>query len=198
MMLEQLRELWRRASWERDRIKKCVEEYKRRDGFSPGDLRFLFELMNRYEVFYTASVYKVLLRSKQDRNELFQLSAGDLELIWPTLSPAQKRRVGEEQEKVVEVDPVAISSQAAAIILPEMPIRYVERSHKYRITFYDEEDRPFKRIFRGGDKQTLQDLAEREIQRIPDCRTVEIHFTQTKELVGIFKSIDQRIENERQ
>ncbi|MCP4605355.1 MAG: hypothetical protein GY847_33350 [Proteobacteria bacterium] len=207
MMLEPLRELWQAAQRERDTISAHVKKFKRRGGFSPMGLYHLFGLMKEHKIAYTPPIYRVVLRSNQDKGELLAMSQEELDLIWSSLSVSQKQRYVKEQERLEKqeqekVDRIRrLSSNAqrkshhqpapiarttptkdASIYVPDAPIRYVERAHKYMITFIDSQGAAFERLFRG-DLRFCRNYVESEIKNYPEGTKVEICVTRTKELV---------------
>ena len=102
MMLQPLRNLWKVAKLEQNYIRLHVEAFRDRNGFSPENLLYLFRLMEAHEIAHKPQIYKVVLRSNQDKRELFEMSAKDLKLIWPSLSASQKQRFQERKEKYQE------------------------------------------------------------------------------------------------
>lgn len=76
------------------------------------------------------------------------------------------------------------SSERAPSLL-DMPIRYSERAHRYKITFFDDKDKPLKRFFRGKLEKTRH-LIKQKIADTPEYVKAEIRITQTNELLEIY------------
>jgi hypothetical protein len=196
MMLEPLRELYEALSSERPRIKRCVDRFKRRKGFSPADLYYLFGLLGKHNVVHTPQIYKIVLRSKRDQVELFSMSRGKVELVWPALSHSQRQKYVQERERQeqqqrfektrLEKEP---RDQPAPIVesapVPAAPLRYVERSHKYTIILLDPQGAPLERLFRD-DLGFCKNFVRQEIAQHPQGARAEIRVTLTHELVHEF------------
>ncbi len=235
MMLEPLRSLWQADESSQDFIQLAVSSFNERSGFSPENLLKLFRLMEKHQIEYARQIYKVVLRSNQDKNELFAMKEDQLEFIWPGLSSSQrqryqkgaekfkkqqkrdKKRVAEQQEKwrklyssltestesprqSIEQRLVdlrrkemqkslpgrLVEKLPASANLPDKPIFYDERAHKYTVTFFGSGEIPFKRVFRG-EFRALQKYIEAEVQNHPDCTLVEVSETATKKLVDTYR-----------
>ncbi len=103
MMLEPLRELWSVAEECRDIIEWCLDGFESLNGFSPARLCFLFQQMGEREIKFNPPLYKIVLRSYDDKMELVQLTSEELTLIWPSLSPQQKRRYEAHKKKLEQL-----------------------------------------------------------------------------------------------
>ncbi len=217
MMLEPLRELWQKNEDVREEIEWYVSEFKHRGGFSPGNLLFLFKQMNENAVDYLPHIYKVVLRSNKGKNDLFLMSETDRDLVWASLSTSQKQRYvqGKEvfdkrrkeakdrrQNRGIESHQEPFNSLSTSLLppessqdhyqselLPEQPIRYVERAHKYMVTFFDQNNKPFDRLFRGNLEESHH-FIEQKAENYPECTKVEIRETLTKALVDIYQKKD--------
>ncbi len=99
MMLEPLRELWSVAEEYRDIIERCVDGFESLNGCTPARLCFLFQQMRECGIKFNPQLYKVVLRSYADKMELVQLTSEEFALIWPSLSPQQKRRYEAHKQK---------------------------------------------------------------------------------------------------
>jgi len=214
MMLEPLRKLWEINEDERDEIEWCVSEFKQRGGFSPENLIYLFQQMNNNAIDYLPHIYKVVLRSNKDKDDLFSLSETDKNMIWAALSISQKRQYvkGKEevdkrqaeararQQRVIDQKPVNFPATSFSppesgqehhqnVFLPERPIRYVERAHRFEITFFDHNDIPFDRLFRGNLEESRH-FIEQRVENYPECSKAEIRLTLTNELVDVYQKKD--------
>jgi len=92
IMLEPLRELWRKDIENRSRIKWRAEKLKGNEGISPKDLLFLFLRMDDFQIPYTPSRYKISLRSLADQNELTLIPKNHLIKLKPALSNLQQKK----------------------------------------------------------------------------------------------------------
>ncbi|MBT7069708.1 MAG: hypothetical protein HN975_02305 [Anaerolineae bacterium] len=129
-----------------------------------------------------------MLRNKADQNDLYRLSEDERELIWNSLSAAQKKNYlkrkkafDEKTEKESQVQEKASPDYA----FPDFPIRYSERAHRYKITFFDENENPLKRLFRG-DLEGIRSYIKKEILCKPKYAKAKIQITQTNQLVEFY------------
>ena len=89
-IIQQLQEIYGRASRrEKRRIRWIVEKFQRRGGFSPADLSWLFQAMAIYGIHAKLSLYPVILRTRQDIQEMKQLPVNVRRLIVPVLTEDQ-------------------------------------------------------------------------------------------------------------
>ena len=203
-MVEPLGQLWQVNKENREQVAAYVRAYQERGGFSPKNLLALFILMKNEGIDYIPHTYKVSLRRKKDRDYLYRISEADRELIWGSLSTAQKKSYlkrkkefdkklerEKERQKSHHYSPKPSSSATRTgrkdqqgDSLPEWPIRYSERAHKYKITFFDDEDQPLKRLFRGDLEETRSFIKEQIVNNLEFAK-VEIRLTQTNELVEV-------------
>ncbi|MCP4143114.1 MAG: hypothetical protein GY755_22980 [Chloroflexi bacterium] len=196
MMAETLGELWRQSEKNREEVATYVRAYQERGGFSPKNLLSLFTLMKDEGIDYIPHTYKVTLRRKEDRDYLYRISVEDRELIWGSLSTAQKKGYLKrkkdfdkslERKKTLYSSPTHLSSITETQqedSLPDWPIRYSERAHRYKITFFDEKGKPLKRLFRG-DLEESRSFIREQIANNPEFEKAEIRFTETNDLVEI-------------
>jgi hypothetical protein len=201
-MVESLGQLWQVNKKNREEVAAYVRAYQERGGFSPKNLLSLFALMKNEGIDYIPHTYKVTLRSKKDREYLYRMSEAERELIWGSLSTAQKKgyikgkkkfdkRVEKERQKSIYSSPTLSSSatrtrgEDQGDSLPEWPIRYSERAHRYKITFFDDKGRPLKRLFRGDLGETRSFIKD-HITNNPEYAKAEIRITQTDELVEVY------------
>lgn len=92
IMLEPLRRLWLKDKKYRSEIEPKAKTLKRGDGIPPQQLLFLFMRMDELQISYTASRYKVSLRSYQEQGELSLMSEAHLKKIKPALSSPQLKK----------------------------------------------------------------------------------------------------------
>lgn len=92
IMLEPLRRLWLKDKGYRSEIEPKAKTLKRGEGISPQQLLFLFLRMDALQIPYTASRYKVSLRSYQEQGELTLMSKALLQKLKPALSRAQLKK----------------------------------------------------------------------------------------------------------
>lgn len=232
MMLIPLRELYKAKKGDdvaREEIKFHVDGFKRRGGFTAAYLLYLFQQMQEHTIEYIPHIYKIILRSDADKDELFRMSEAEQELVWPSLSPAQKKRYAgqkEDYEKRQEreakrrkmekleaerrqiweakrqemerqqhhslqgrrANPNSLHTGQRETVSPSIldrPIKYNEKAHRFKITFFDARNQPLKRIFRGNLEES-RTYVEGQIKAIPACVKVEIRITETSELVDTF------------
>ncbi|MCB0032997.1 MAG: hypothetical protein KDE51_03170 [Anaerolineales bacterium] len=99
MMLEPLRVLYKGSTeGERETIEWYVDEFKDRNGFSPRNLLNVFKSMNERSIEYIPHIYKVVVRSDEDKEELYSMSDEEKELIWSSLSTSQQGRYKKGKE----------------------------------------------------------------------------------------------------
>lgn len=89
IMLEPLRTLWLKDKEHRKEIELRANQLKVGAGISPQELLFLFLRMEAYQIPYTASRYKISLRSYLEQGELSFMSKTHLHKLKPALSAAQ-------------------------------------------------------------------------------------------------------------
>ncbi|MDS4026025.1 MAG: hypothetical protein RKO25_03405 [Candidatus Contendobacter sp.] len=92
IMLEPLRKLWLKDKEHRADIESKAKQLKMGDGISPQGLLFLFRRMDACQIPYTATRYKVSLRSYIEQGELYRMSQPDLHKIKPALSAIQLQK----------------------------------------------------------------------------------------------------------
>ena len=188
MMLEPLRKLWHENKEQRNQIKWCVADFHERKGFSPRDLLYLFKQMNANKIRYVPHIYKVVLRSNEDKTQLFSMIEEDRKFIWASLSAPQKQRyvVGKPayDKQLAQGQKQAALPQTSTI--REMPIRYNERVHKCTITFYNQQGIPIDRFFRG-DLIKARRFIEEQLNSYPDCNEADIRLTLTKETIDNYQ-----------
>jgi len=92
IMLEPLRKLWQEDKEYRASIEAKANELKAGNGISPRELLFLFERMEAYQIPYTATRYKVSLRSYSEQGELRRIPQPERNKIKPALSAAQLKK----------------------------------------------------------------------------------------------------------
>ncbi len=63
-----------------------------RNGFAPVELVRIFQRLTEKDIAFEIECFRVCLRAKQDRQGLRTLSQTELDLIWPCLSTAQRKR----------------------------------------------------------------------------------------------------------
>jgi len=196
MMVETLGQLWQASEKSREQVAAYVRAYQEGGGFSPKNLLSLFTLMKNEGIDYIPHTYKLSLRKKKDRDYLYRMSEADRELIWGSLSTAQKKgylkgkkkfekRVEKERQKPRYSSAKTHREQQQEDSLAEWPIRYSERAHRYKITFFDDEDKPLKRLFRGDLEETRSFIKD-SIASNPELSKAEIRMTETNEFVEIY------------
>jgi hypothetical protein len=72
------------------KIHWVVGKFQRRGGFSPKDLAWLFQAMMLVEINFQSKDYPLTLKTKQDQQELSQLSLTAREMIKPCLEKSKK------------------------------------------------------------------------------------------------------------
>ncbi len=103
LLLEQLRLLWSKSNTdEREEIEYYVHNYKRKNGFNPEELCFLFSLMGNYQIEFTPILYKVSLRSQFELQSLRNMTEKERDMILPCLSVAQKKRFSKKKEEDIQ------------------------------------------------------------------------------------------------
>lgn len=127
MMLEPLRELWKVAKQERDVIRGYVGEFESRGGFSPAHLLFLFQQMNEQGILFQPQLFKVLLRSWEDKRQLLQMSEDERACIWSSLSVQQQQRFSREKARW---EMMQRPSTAQFENPPQLPLAKFEKSPK--------------------------------------------------------------------
>ena len=78
-----------------DHIQKDIRELKKKDGLSPQKLLSLFRQLQQSDIFYVPQLYKITLRSTENKQALAEMSDYDRGLIWLSLSPQQRIRYPE-------------------------------------------------------------------------------------------------------
>ena len=103
LLLEQLRSLWSKLpTGKKEEIAFYVSNYKRKKGFSPEEIIFIFAQMNKHHIEYTDVLYKVSLRSQFELLSLANMSETDQEKILPCLSVPQKKRLSKKKQEIEE------------------------------------------------------------------------------------------------
>ena len=92
IMLEPLRRLWLKDKEYRSEIEPKAKTLKCGEGISPQQLSFLFLRMDVLQIPYTASRYKISLRSYQEQHELIVMSKAQLRKLKPALSGPQLKK----------------------------------------------------------------------------------------------------------
>ena len=198
LMMEPLGQLWKISKRTREKVAKYIQAYEKRGGFSPQELLYLFTEMNENGIDYAPHLYKVTLRAKKDREYLRHISEPDRELIWSSLSTAQKKGFGKRMrgldKKLGKVKECQEEKESYSLFhdkhqqgssLLDFPIRYSERAHRYKITFFAQSDKAIKRFFRGDLGET-RSFIKAEIANNADYEKAEIRLTQTNELLEIY------------
>ncbi len=183
-----LLELWNASDENREKVTFCTREYQERGKFSPRNLLYLFQQMDEKGINYIPHVFKVTLRNKVDRESLYDMAENERETIWNSLSAAQKKSYlrGEKAYGVkMERERNSLQKGSAANSLSDFPIRYSERAHKYKITFFDHHNVPVKRLFRGR-LNKIRSLVKKSIAENLTYAKAEVRITQTNEIVEMY------------
>ncbi|WP_214084171.1 hypothetical protein [Methanoculleus sp.] len=83
--------------WKRCKVNiSSLEEYYQEEGaFTPKQLILVLNLFKKYNILYTPSCFKMKMRRDHEKSQLESLSDKEWDLIFPCLSPAQRRRRAE-------------------------------------------------------------------------------------------------------
>jgi hypothetical protein len=92
IMIEPLRKLWLKDKGNRTEIESKAIVLKRGEGISPNQLLSLFLRMDELQIQYTASRYKISLRTYQEQGELTFMSKANLQKLKPALSGPQLKK----------------------------------------------------------------------------------------------------------
>ncbi len=183
-----LLELWKASDKNQDKVIFCTREYQERGKFSPRNLLYLFQQMDEKGIRYVPHIYKVTLRNKAERESLYRMSESELEIIWDSLSATQKKGYftgRKAYDAKVEKEKSALQKTSTTNSLPDFPIRYSERAHKYKVTFIDYSGAFIKRLFRGRLSE-IRSLVKKSIAENPNYAKAEVRITQTNEVVEIY------------
>ncbi len=194
IILEPLRKLWKAREDSQNKVQKYVQEYQEHGGFSPQNLAYLFKEMREEKISFVPHLYKITLRRRKDRDDLFRMPKEDKDFIWSSLSISQKKRYikgknkfdeelkrKQEGKKVREEKKYPPSKKTTL----KMPIHYAERAHKYKIIFFDNKGKPLARLFRGNLKE-IRALVKEKVAEDDDYTKTEIRITLTNKLVEIY------------
>lgn len=89
-MLAQLQGIYQKANREEQRrIRWMVGKFQRRGGFSAGDLGWLFQAMLAAGIKLDPNLFPLILKTKQDKQEIGQLSLSALGWLSPALTAEQ-------------------------------------------------------------------------------------------------------------
>ena len=177
--------LWKTSDENREKVTLCTRDYQEKGKFPPRNLLYLFQQMNEKGIDYVPHIFKVTLRSKADQEDLHQMSIAERELIWGSLSTTQKKSYLKRKKAFGEKLKQESSVQQKTPVdhsLPEMPIRYSERAHRYKITFFDADGKPVKRLFRGKLNEA-RTFIRGSIVDSPIFAKAEIRMTETNQLL---------------
>lgn len=101
LLLEQLRSLWSKSSPdEKEEIEFYVNNYKRKNGFSPEEINYIFSKMDKHHIEYTNVLYKISLRSQFELLSLSNMSETEQVKILPCLSVSQKKRLSKKKQEI--------------------------------------------------------------------------------------------------
>jgi hypothetical protein len=92
VMLEPLRVLWKKDKKNRRYIQIYAIELKNGGGISPNELLFLFQRMDVINIQYNPKLYKISLRSYENKEELINMSKQSLDKIQASLSLSQIKK----------------------------------------------------------------------------------------------------------
>lgn len=99
IMLEPLRMLWRK---DRTYIEIYATDLKNGDGISPNELWSLFKKMDAFNIHYNPKLYKISLRSQENKEELLAMSKQNLDKIKASLSLSQLKKFSSLFSKLSE------------------------------------------------------------------------------------------------
>lgn len=214
MMLNPIRQLWRKEESQQDYIQLIAEDFKIDGTFSPKRLRYLFNLMNKNDVEYYPHIYKINLRTKVAKEELLSMSEEDRELVWPSLTASQKQSYAKskpkfdkeieeekrrEEEKRKEEERYRLYQEEQRQAIRDIMQQKGDSSHQQRelpphfkvhkVIFFDETDNPVDKIF-IDDLGMFADQINQMVDENPKYNKVEVRLTLTDELVHTYPEED--------
>lgn len=93
LMINPLREIWKKDIMNQDTISRYALKIKNGNGISPDELLFLFMRMDNFNINYQPRRYKISLRSYQNQAELRKMSEENIKKIKPALSTEQIKKL---------------------------------------------------------------------------------------------------------
>lgn len=92
LMLQPLRELWRKDRQYSNFIERNVRYFKSKNAFLPKNIAILFAKLNSFGIQYKPGMFPVYLRTQESREQLHGIESDLFPLIVEALSPAQRSR----------------------------------------------------------------------------------------------------------
>jgi hypothetical protein len=188
MALEPLRRLWQKEGVEHETIKNYVDAFKKRNGFVPQHLLWLFREMKRQNISYVPELYKVTLRSEADRDSLYKMSDDERGVIWFSLSIQQQKRY-EDGEKAYQQRMAPLQTENEIRDSQHKPEPLPDVSYKFFVDFYDRQGIVLERIF-NDNLRFLRALAQEVVNANDECAKAEVRISLTNYLVGTYHKND--------